>query len=137
MLRWVLDAPHVDGHRVTSQRHVGKEILAGVQRQQLVIAIIVFAVVHFHTETAVTRRVVDAEAEQHLITHLPKQLLVCQPFHTRRGQHLLYLVDVVPVAVNGAVSHLAPRELLVHLRHIVKRGHVGDILGIIELEILC
>ena len=120
------------------ERHVGKEITGGIERQLVGVALIgLDAIVHFYLiDTGFSTTVVDTEGEQRLVAHTPEQFLVFQPFHARVFQHVGDGLHIYGVAVDGSVNDFLPRELLGNPTGAAEIGDVGHILRIVEFEIL-
>ena len=104
------------------------------------LSLLLTAALHHHAELARLAAVVDAEAEQTMVAHAPEHLLVLQPLHAGVGKHAHHLFHLYLVAgdvVGVATLHLAPDEL----GHLIDVGgeflHIGDVVGKIQLEVLC
>ena len=80
--------------------------------------------------------VIDTEAEQVVVAHLPKQALVCPCFHPFLFEHRHDAVHIDQVARYGAAGDFFPLEVGVLLDS-AHSCHVTHIVGEIQVEILC
>ena len=79
--------------------------------------------------------VVDAEAQQVVVTHLPEQLLVSTVLLARFGKHLLHWFHFVTVTGNRTVGNLLPGQFRVGILQFRNMAYVANVVSKIQLEV--
>ena len=134
----IVRTPHLHRRLLLLERNVGKEVVACGKRERHGFSLVVVAVVHLNViDTRLAAAVVDAKAEQRVVAHAPELLQFRQALHLGRTEHFLDLVHLVLVAVDGVLVQLAPGKFLVQECRVRKMGGICDVLGIVEVKVLC
>ena len=110
-LGWVTHLGNGDGilsARRVLQGHVDEEVVC--HRQALCLARNSFLHDYLVSVGGTGVGILNAEAEQRVVTHTPELLLFLKSLHGLRGQHLLYPVHLGLVTVDVGVHYLPPHK---------------------------
>ena len=105
--------------------NVHEEVVADTEVKEFLVVVIVHV---YLVRRSLVVAVVDAEAQQGIVAHLPELLLLLTTFHGRSGKHVLHAFHLHLIGGQGTVGDELPVELI-RLADATQIGNVADVVG--------